>query len=173
MYSSPLIHQFNTEVGPEDFRVIRLLGKGDVGRVYLVNRKGTKKLYAMKVLLKEEMIKRKKVRGAQRSAYVHVVADWLSCTQVKRALTERQILSSANHPFIVTLYHCFQVCVIQNLFILCLCVLASLFAQARDLAEQKLPVLHHGVLWWRRVLPNTAAPAWQMHQRYVFVDWWT
>jgi len=28
--------------------------------------------------------------------------------KVKRALTEQEILASANHPFIVTLYHSFQ-----------------------------------------------------------------
>ena len=39
------------------------------------------------VLSKQEMIERKKI---------------------KRALTEQEILSSANHPFIVTLYHSFQ-----------------------------------------------------------------
>lgn len=75
------------ETGPEDFKVIRLIGKGDVGRVYLVARKTTGKLYAMKILSKEEMIKRNKVR---------------------RVLTEREILVTAQHPFIVPLYYSFQ-----------------------------------------------------------------
>ncbi|ORZ39197.1 kinase-like domain-containing protein [Catenaria anguillulae PL171] len=74
-------------VGPEHYVKIRLLGKGDVGKVYLVRRKGTNKLYAMKVLSKSEMIKRKKV---------------------PRVLTEHDILTSSNHPFLVTLYHSFQ-----------------------------------------------------------------
>jgi serine/threonine protein kinase len=47
--------------GPQDFERITLLGRGDVGRVYLVRMKGTDKLYAMKVLKKEDMIRRKKV----------------------------------------------------------------------------------------------------------------
>jgi len=75
------------ETGPEDFKVIRLIGKGDVGRVYLVARKTTGKLYAMKILSKEEMIKRNKVR---------------------RVMTEREILVTAQHPFIVPLYYSFQ-----------------------------------------------------------------
>jgi len=68
VYSSPQIWggrtpgQFGPSVGPDDFRLVRMLGKGDVGRVFLVNLKGTKKLYAMKVLFKEEMLRRKKVR---------------------------------------------------------------------------------------------------------------
>ncbi|KAI9146143.1 kinase-like domain-containing protein [Paraphysoderma sedebokerense] len=74
-------------VGPEHFIKIKLLGKGDVGRVYLVRRKGTNKLYAMKVLSKHEMLKRGKI---------------------KRVLSEQDVLSSSNHPFIITLYHAFH-----------------------------------------------------------------
>lgn len=89
------------------FQKIKLLGKGDVGKVYLVREKKTDKLFAMKgasylsthpfrripvyvdclVLSKKEMIKRNKI---------------------KRALAEQEILATANHPFIVTLFHSFQ-----------------------------------------------------------------
>lgn len=55
--------------------------------MYLVREKKTDKLFAMKVLSKKEMIARKKI---------------------KRALAEQEILATANHPFIVTLYHSFQ-----------------------------------------------------------------
>ncbi|KAJ7667833.1 AGC/RSK protein kinase [Mycena polygramma] len=75
------------EVGPSSFVKVKMLGKGDVGKVYLVREKKTDKLFAMKVLSKKEMIERKKI---------------------KRALTEQEILATANHPFIVTLYHSFQ-----------------------------------------------------------------
>ncbi|KAJ3531987.1 hypothetical protein NMY22_g7925 [Coprinellus aureogranulatus] len=86
-YSSNSIKVRQVEVGPSSFLKIKMLGKGDVGRVYLVREKKTNKLYAMKVLSKREMIERKKI---------------------KRALTEQEILATANHPFIVTLYHSFQ-----------------------------------------------------------------
>ncbi|KIK08397.1 hypothetical protein K443DRAFT_672419 [Laccaria amethystina LaAM-08-1] len=86
-YSSNSIKVRQVEVGPSSFVKIKMLGKGDVGRVYLVREKKTDKLYAMKVLSKKEMIERKKI---------------------KRALTEQEILATANHPFIVTLYHSFQ-----------------------------------------------------------------
>ncbi|KAK8087054.1 serine/threonine protein kinase- AGC family [Apiospora phragmitis] len=66
---------------------IKLIGKGDVGKVYLVREKKSSRLYAMKVLSKKEMIKRNKI---------------------KRALAEQEILATSNHPFIVTLYHSFQ-----------------------------------------------------------------
>ena len=36
------------EVGPSSFQKIKLLGKGDVGKVYLVREKKTERLYAMK-----------------------------------------------------------------------------------------------------------------------------
>ena len=48
--------------GPRDFSKLRILGKGGVGRVYLVQLKGTDKLFAMKVLKQDEMISRNKVR---------------------------------------------------------------------------------------------------------------
>ncbi|KII95354.1 hypothetical protein PLICRDRAFT_97679 [Plicaturopsis crispa FD-325 SS-3] len=86
-YSSNSIKIRSVEVGPQSFLKIKMLGKGDVGRVYLVREKKTNKLFAMKVLSKKEMIERKKI---------------------KRALTEQDILATANHPFIVTLYHSFQ-----------------------------------------------------------------
>ncbi|KJA30119.1 hypothetical protein HYPSUDRAFT_126531 [Hypholoma sublateritium FD-334 SS-4] len=86
-YSSNSIKVRQVEVGPSSFSKIKMLGKGDVGRVYLVREKKSGKLYAMKVLSKKEMIERKKI---------------------KRALTEQEILATANHPFIVTLHHSFQ-----------------------------------------------------------------
>ncbi|KAF5369888.1 hypothetical protein D9758_001218 [Tetrapyrgos nigripes] len=86
-YSSNSIKVRQVEVGPSSFLKVKMLGKGDVGKVYLVREKKTDKLFAMKVLSKKEMIQRKKI---------------------KRALTEQEILATANHPFIVTLYHSFQ-----------------------------------------------------------------
>ncbi|KAK3315016.1 Serine/threonine-protein kinase nrc-2 [Apodospora peruviana] len=86
-YSSNSIKVRNVEVGPQSFDKIKLIGKGDVGKVYLVKEKKSGRLYAMKVLSKKEMIKRNKI---------------------KRALAEQEILATSNHPFIVTLYHSFQ-----------------------------------------------------------------
>ncbi|KAF2094952.1 serine/threonine protein kinase Nrc-2 [Rhizodiscina lignyota] len=85
-YSSNSIKVRNVEVGPGSFDKIKLIGKGDVGKVYLVREKKSSRLYAMKGI-KKEMIKRNKI---------------------KRALAEQEILATSNHPFIVTLYHSFQ-----------------------------------------------------------------
>jgi len=43
----------------KEFEKIKLLGRGSVGHVFLVRLKGTDQLYAMKVLEKDEMIKKK------------------------------------------------------------------------------------------------------------------
>lgn len=75
------------EVGPGSFEKLKLIGRGDVGKVYLVRDRRTHEKYALKVLNKKEMVKRRKIQ---------------------RALAEQEILATANHPFIVTLYHSFQ-----------------------------------------------------------------
>jgi hypothetical protein len=46
--SSYSLQKQKVEVGPIDFEKIQMLGKGDVGRVYLVKHKVTEKLYALK-----------------------------------------------------------------------------------------------------------------------------
>ncbi|GEQ71037.1 hypothetical protein JCM33374_g4718 [Metschnikowia sp. JCM 33374] len=87
IYSNSATKVLDVQVTPNCFEKIRLLGKGDVGKVFLVREKRSSRLYAMKVLNKKEMIERKKI---------------------KRALAEQEILATSNHPFIVTLYHSFQ-----------------------------------------------------------------
>lgn len=47
-YSSNSIKVRNVEVGPSSFDKIKLIGKGDVGKVYLVREKKSGRLYAMK-----------------------------------------------------------------------------------------------------------------------------
>ena len=47
-YSSSSIKVKKVEVGPSSFVKVRMLGKGDVGKVYMVKQKGTEKLFAMK-----------------------------------------------------------------------------------------------------------------------------
>lgn len=47
-YSSSAIKARNVEVGSGDFDKVRLIGRGDVGKVYLVREKKTQQLFAMK-----------------------------------------------------------------------------------------------------------------------------
>ena len=75
------------KVGPHSFIVHQVLGKGSFGEVYLVEKLSSHKLYAMKVLSKGQI---------------------MSQNLVKYALTERDVLSITNHPFIVRLNYAFQ-----------------------------------------------------------------
>ena len=83
------------KICPEDFICIGLLGQGSFGEVYLVNKKNTEKYYAMKVLDKKKI--------AQQNIF-------------KYAITERNVLSIINFPFIVKLHYAFQTD--QKLFLL-------------------------------------------------------
>jgi serine/threonine protein kinase len=73
-------------VGLTSFNVIERLGKGSFGSVYLVEKKSSKSMYAMKVLEKSKVLKQNLVRYA---------------------MTERNVLCLAAHPFIVSLNYAF------------------------------------------------------------------
>ncbi|OMJ68879.1 hypothetical protein SteCoe_33533 [Stentor coeruleus] len=74
-------------VGPLDFEILQVLGKGSFGEVFLVQKRDQKTLYAMKVLRKD------KIMGQN---------------LIKYAKTERNVLSYVKHPFIVGLNYSFQ-----------------------------------------------------------------
>lgn len=71
----------------QDFRIIKVIGKGSFGKVLLVSKKDTGALYAMKVLKKEALIKR---------------------NQVQHTRAERRILRTCDCPFIVKMHYAFQ-----------------------------------------------------------------
>ncbi|VVB08297.1 unnamed protein product [Arabis nemorensis] len=70
-------------LGLSHFRLLKRLGCGDIGSVYLSELSGTKCYFAMKVMDKTSLASRKKLLRAQ---------------------TEREILQSLDHPFLPTLY---------------------------------------------------------------------
>ena len=75
------------KVGNDDFSLIQVIGTGTYGKVLLVKKKDTGKLYAMKVLKKSKIKKLK---------------------QVQHTMTERKILEKINNPFIIKLNFAFQ-----------------------------------------------------------------
>ncbi|KZV20491.1 hypothetical protein F511_34748 [Dorcoceras hygrometricum] len=74
-------------LGLSHFRLLKRLGCGDIGSVYLVELSGTKCYFAMKVMDKTSLASRKKLLRAQ---------------------TEREILQCLDHPFLPTLYNHFE-----------------------------------------------------------------
>eukprot|EP00347_Sterkiella_histriomuscorum_P005331 403357021 len=75
------------KISKEDFNIISLIGTGSYGKVFLVRKIDTQKIYAMKVLTKSFVRKYK---------------------QVKHTWTERKVLEKIIHPFIVKLKYAFQ-----------------------------------------------------------------
>ena len=85
---------FRTSISPEitpatleDFKQLKVLGQGSFGKVILVKNEKDDKLYAMKILDKKYIVKRKQVSHTQ---------------------TERALLEKLKHPFIVRLNYAFQ-----------------------------------------------------------------
>lgn len=85
--SAAQTEQTGSRVSVDDFELLKVIGKGSFGKVFLVKMIHTDKVYAMKVLSKE-VVKRRK--------------------QVEHTRTERRIMGSIHHPFIVTLRYAFQ-----------------------------------------------------------------
>mmetsp|Transcript_8272 Transcript_8272/g.14972 ORF Transcript_8272/g.14972 Transcript_8272/m.14972 type:complete len:503 (-) Transcript_8272:846-2354(-) len=80
------------EIDASRFIKLKLLGKGAIGRVYLCrvvkpNNERSSRLYAVKVVSKTEMINKQKIH---------------------RVMTEREILATTSHPYIVGMFASFQ-----------------------------------------------------------------
>lgn len=71
----------------DSFKMIKVIGKGSFGKVFLVREKQTNEMFALKVLKKDNIIKR---------------------NQVEHTKTERSVLGYVKHPFIVGLNMAFQ-----------------------------------------------------------------
>jgi serum/glucocorticoid-regulated kinase 2 len=78
----------DSNVSPEDFELIKVIGRGSFGKVMMVRKKdGNPKVYAMKILRKKAIIER---------------------NQVEHTRAEREILEEVNHPFLMQLHFAFQ-----------------------------------------------------------------
>lgn len=74
-------------MGVDDFVLLKVLGKGNFAKVMQVQKKDTGKIYAMKILNKEQL----KMRD-----------------QIEHTITERRLLATMEHPFLVRLIYAFQ-----------------------------------------------------------------
>ncbi|XWS10499.1 hypothetical protein CRYUN_Cryun39dG0084600 [Craigia yunnanensis] len=75
-------------IGLSNFQLLKRLGYGDIGTVYLVELRGTNAHFAMKVMDKASLASRNKLLRAQ---------------------TKREILGLLDHPFLPTLYSYFEI----------------------------------------------------------------
>ncbi|KAL4450299.1 hypothetical protein ABPG74_009005 [Tetrahymena malaccensis] len=97
MHIQPLYYDFNVdtidntfqyrEVGLESFHLIRCIGLGGFSRVYLVQKKDTGKMFALKLIDKKFIIENKK----------EVIVQ-----------NERNIMASIAHPFLLKLEYSFE-----------------------------------------------------------------
>ncbi|KAK4689636.1 hypothetical protein P7C73_g467, partial [Tremellales sp. Uapishka_1] len=76
-----------TRIGLDDFRTVKVIGKGAFGEVRLCQKVDTGKIYAMKTLKKNEMFKK---------------------DQLAHVRAERDVLAESNSPWVVQLYYSFQ-----------------------------------------------------------------
>jgi serum/glucocorticoid-regulated kinase 2 len=79
--------EFSQKVTIDDFNILKVLGRGAFGKVMLVEKKDSKKVYALKSLRKEQIIGK---------------------DQVAHTRTERYILEKSRSPFLVSLEYAFQ-----------------------------------------------------------------
>lgn len=78
----------NPVARPSDFDFLKVIGRGSFGKVYMANHKNENKIYAIKVLNKEAILKR---------------------NEVKHIMAERNVLiTNLNHPFLIGLHYSFQ-----------------------------------------------------------------
>ncbi|XP_022080585.1 serine/threonine-protein kinase 32A-like isoform X2 [Acanthaster planci] len=77
----------NGDVDFDHFQILRAIGKGSFGKVCIVQKKDTKKMFAMKYMNKSMCIRKDAVRNV---------------------LKEQEILQQLEHPFLVNLWFTFQ-----------------------------------------------------------------
>jgi serine/threonine protein kinase len=118
-FRSPLRRHAASQVN--DFELVKVLGKGSFGKVFLVRKKGgldDSAVYAMKTLRKEILLRR---------------------NQIEHTKSERSILQTVNHPFIVALRYAFQ-------------TKEKLYIVTGESCTPRAPfrggVWHGGVDWW-------------------------
>ena len=80
-------HKDIQKVALNDFKILKVIGRGTFGKVCLVQYKLTKKYYAMKIMKKNVLLEH---------------------NQIKSTLLEKNILQNLNYPFLVGMVFCFQ-----------------------------------------------------------------
>jgi serum/glucocorticoid-regulated kinase 1/serum/glucocorticoid-regulated kinase 2 len=88
-----LNHQI--KISKDDFHLIKVIGRGTFGKVFMVRKKDTNVIYAMKVLKKEQIASRNLRVKTKGNSYLFII------------IAEREILEKIKNPFIVDLHYAF------------------------------------------------------------------
>ena len=83
----PAINSPPSKVTPDDYTLLKVIGRGAFGKVLLVRHNLSNKIYAMKVLSKNTLLKH---------------------NQVNYTKMERNVMIKLRHPYIVSLHYAFQ-----------------------------------------------------------------
>ena len=100
------------KISLNDFIRLKVIGRGSFGKVYLVRKTDTGLCYAMKILKKDQLIKKNLLIKTQGmfiyySSYrIHQFLFFL--TLLFYSLAERDILEKVKNPYIVGLHYAFQ-----------------------------------------------------------------
>jgi len=81
------IHEDAHSAHIDDFNIIKLIGQGSFGRVFLVQKKLTKKFYALKAMKKKDLVQKNFLQSF---------------------LNEKKIMKELEHPYVVNLRFSFQ-----------------------------------------------------------------
>ena len=106
LYSDLPIEEEKEKIGFKSFIILKTLGSGSFGKVFLVflfeklnilafkvRKKDDERMFAMKVLKKKNLILKK---------------------QLRYAISEANILKKSDHPFILTLHYAFQALILKK-----------------------------------------------------------
>ncbi|XP_062908861.1 serine/threonine-protein kinase 32B-like isoform X2 [Mobula hypostoma] len=85
-HKTPVNHE-NEDVNFDHFQILRAIGKGSFGKVCIVQKKDSKKMYAMKYMNKQQCVERNEVRNV---------------------FKELRVMQGLEHPFLVNLWYSFQ-----------------------------------------------------------------
>lgn len=96
-----------TSERPQNYTTLKIIGKGAFGEVKLVQRKHDGKIYALKSLVKAEMVCLSSSEQALTDTGTYTVVQFKK-DQLAHVRAERDILANADSPWLVKLHTSFQ-----------------------------------------------------------------
>jgi serine/threonine protein kinase len=86
------------KISKDDFLIVRVIGRGGFGKVYMVKKKSSGKVYAMKVLSKDQIAMKDLALKTKGKRVSLIIIDMI---------VEREVMEKIRSPFIVDLFYAF------------------------------------------------------------------